>query len=334
MRPLKPDKNRFVRIIRRFKGKRILVVGDVMLDLFVWGSVRRISPEAPVPVVEIKGESSHLGGAANVAFNIWSLTGSPLIVGVVGDDYAGKLIQQEIKKFNNQNGLVVDKQRITTVKTRIVAHHQQICRTDREDMSEISEPTNGLIIRSLNKLVNHVDAIIVSDYAKGVINKTVWSELLMATKKSGVALSVDPKVKNFPLYKEATVITPNQHEAEQVSETQITDESTLIQAGKKILAQAKCQHLLITRGEEGMTLFENSGGIAHIPTVAREVFDVTGAGDTVISALTLSLISGASITEAAVIANHAAGIVVGKLGTASVTPAELINYIEKYGAGL
>jgi D-beta-D-heptose 7-phosphate kinase/D-beta-D-heptose 1-phosphate adenosyltransferase len=324
------DKTRLAKIIKNFKGKRILVLGDVMLDQFIWGSVSRISPEAPVPVVEIKKETIHMGGAANVASNIWSLGGSPLVLGVVGDDSEGKRIHKEVKKFCGQNGLIVDKNRSTTVKTRIIAHNQQVCRADREDRSEMAGKITLALIRAFNKLIDSVEGVVVSDYAKGLITKDLMARTLAAATERGIPVCIDPKVRNFSLYKNMTVVTPNQHEAEAVAGIQIVDEATLIEAGRRIVKQAQCQHLLITRGEEGMTLFEASGEIAHIPTVAREVFDVTGAGDTVISTLTLALVSGASIRQAAVISNYAAGIVVGKLGTASTTQEELLEIIQRH----
>lgn len=311
-------------IVKAFKGKRILVVGDVMLDQFIWGWVSRISPEAPVPVVEIHKETQHLGGAGNVASNIKALGGVPLLIGVIGRDEAGRQLQRQARRLLGSDDLVVDPARLTTVKTRIIAHNQQVCRADRECRDELSEETTRSLIDRFRSAARRAEAVIVSDYAKGVVTRPLLEEIQAETKRRGVILAIDPKVRNFPLYKGATVITPNQQEAELASGIKIEDEADLRRAGRRLLRMTGSRHLLITRGEQGMTLFEDGRRTIHIRAAAREVFDVTGAGDTVISALTLALVAGAGIREAAVIANHAAGIVVGKIGTAAATPSELL----------
>ncbi len=324
----KCDRDGLMRAVQQFRNKRILVLGDLMLDRFIWGSVSRISPEAPVPVVEIKTESTCLGGAANVAANIRSLRGIPVPLGVLGRDFEGKRLQEEFRALGSPiGGLVVDKDRSTSIKTRIIAHHQQVCRTDREDRFPLSSAIQARIVEKFRVSLPSADAVIVSDYAKGLISPQLLRRTLPLAKSARKIVCVDPKMKNFSAYKPATVITPNTQEAEHASGVPISKNSDLIRAGKKILSQSGVQHLLITRGEEGMVLFENPSRITHIPTVAQEVFDVTGAGDTVISTLTLSLAAGLSILEAAVLANIAAGIVVGKLGTAAVTPEELMARI-------
>jgi D-beta-D-heptose 7-phosphate kinase/D-beta-D-heptose 1-phosphate adenosyltransferase len=323
------DTNCLIEAVRKFRGKRILVIGDVMLDRFIWGAVSRISPEAPVPVVEIKTETVCLGGAANVAANIHSLGGCPMPFGVIGGDIEGMRLQSEFRAMDAPvRGLVVDKERATSVKTRIIAHHQQVCRTDRENRTPISAAVQKKLSAGFASALKGAHAVIVSDYAKGLITPSLLKEILPPARSAGKAICIDPKMRNLAVYRPATVITPNTLEAEHAAGMTISSNRDLMRAGRKILGQTRAEYLLITRGEAGMTLFEGNSRVTHIPTVAREVFDVTGAGDTVISTVALGLASGLSILEAAVLSNVAAGIVVGKLGTASATPDELISRIE------
>ncbi len=320
-----------IQAVRSFSRKRILVVGDLMLDRFIWGAVSRISPEAPVPIVEIRTETTCLGGAANVAANVKSLGATPVALGVVGRDAASQQLRGILQDMGAPvSGLVSDPARSTTVKTRIIAHHQQVCRTDREDRSPLAPAVYRSVIERFRRHQASVDALVVSDYAKGLITPQFLRETLPAAKSAGKIICIDPKMKNLAAYRPATVITPNTLEAERASGITISDRRSLQRAGRAILSQAHADHLLVTRGEEGMALFEGGGRVIHIPTVAREVFDVTGAGDTVISTLALGLAAGLSILEGSIMANIAAGIVVGKLGTASVTPDELISRIENY----
>ncbi len=317
--------------VQRFRNKRILVIGDVMLDRFVWGSVSRISPEAPVPVVEIKRETTCLGGAANVAANICALGAVPVPVGIIGDDFEGRRLRHEYRVLGAPvAGLVVDRTRATSVKTRIVAQHQQVCRTDREDRTPILPALHRTVVSRFRKLLQSCAAVVVSDYAKGLISPALLREILPMARASGRIVCVDPKLKDLGLYRPATVITPNTLEAERASGLTISTRQDMLRAGRKILRSLRVNYLLITRGEEGMALFQRKSTVTHIPTVAREVFDVTGAGDTVISTLTLGLVAGLPILQAAVLANIAAGIVVGKLGTATVTPQELVERIRSY----
>jgi rfaE bifunctional protein kinase chain/domain len=314
--------------VQQFPKKKILVLGDVMLDRFVWGSVSRISPEAPVPVVEIRTETTCLGGAANVASNIRSLGGSPILIGVVGRDADGEILTAKLRSLDAPTGgLIAARDRATSVKTRIIAHHQQVCRTDREDKSPISAGIQAKVAATFLKYLPVADAVVISDYAKGLISCTLLRQILPRAQSAGKIVCVDPKLKNLKAYQPATVITPNTLETERASGMTIANTKDLLRAGRRILRQTGIAHLLITRGEEGMTLFEEHGRISHIPTQAREVFDVTGAGDTVISTLALGLVTGLSILQAAVLSNVAAGIAVGKLGTASVTPDELLARI-------
>jgi len=322
----KCDPDTLSEAVRKFRGKRILVIGDLMLDRFVWGSVSRISPEAPVPVVEVRKETTCLGGAANVAANIRALGGIPIPVGIIGDDFEGRRLRHEFRILGSPvAGLVADKSRATSVKTRIIAHHQQVCRTDREDRTPTSPAVHRRVVSRFRKMLQSCAAVVVSDYAKGLISPLLLKEILPMARASGKIVCVDPKLKDLGLYRPATVITPNTLEAERASGVTISNRRDLLRAGRKILRSLRVDYLLITRGEEGMALFQKASGVTHIPTVAREVFDVTGAGDTVISTLTLGLVAGLPILQAAVLANIAAGIVVGKLGTATVTPDELTD---------
>jgi rfaE bifunctional protein kinase chain/domain len=314
--------------VNRFRKKKILVLGDVMLDRFLWGTVSRISPEAPVPVVEILRETTCLGGAANVAANIKGLGGEPFPLTVVGNDAEGEQLRAKFRSLGAATGGVfVDTGRMTSVKTRIIAHHQQVCRTDREDRTPLAPELEGRIVDWFRAHLEAVDAVIVSDYAKGLISASLLRKILPAARSAQKVVCVDPKLKNLAAYQPATVITPNLAEAEHAAGMSISDEKSLVQAGKRVMQQTGIDHLLVTRGEHGMALFEADSKVTQIPTLASEVFDVTGAGDTVISTLALGLVSGLSILEAAILSNIAAGIVVGKLGTACVTPDELRSRI-------
>jgi rfaE bifunctional protein kinase chain/domain len=322
------DPESLLKAVRSFRSKRILVFGDLMLDRFIWGSVSRISPEAPVPVVEIRKESTHLGGAANVASNIRSLGGIPMPLGVVGHDFEGARLREEFRALQCPvGGLVVDKSRPTSIKTRIIAHHQQVCRTDREDRSPLVPAIQHRLTEKFRAALSSVDAVIVSDYSKGLISRSLLRHTLPHAKAAHKIVCIDPKMRDFSGYSPATIITPNVAEAESASGIAIRGKRDLFRAGKKILGESGIEHLLITRGEEGMAIFDGISRMTCIPTVAKEVFDVTGAGDTVISIIALGLVSGLSLLESAILSNIAAGIVVGKLGTASVTPEELISGI-------
>ncbi len=316
-------------IILLFDKIRIMVIGDIMLDHFIWGTVERISPEAPVPVVEVTSESMMLGGAANVANNISSLDGMVMLAGILGKDLSGeKLVNILETKGIETDGIVFDERRPTSVKTRIIAHSQQVVRFDREKRKEIDA---GVILHILNWVEKHiqdVNAIVVSDYAKGVVTRRLVEGLLAIAKASGKIIVVDPKVKHFSFYRGATLITPNTVEASKASGIEIVDEDTLHHAGMALLKDTESGAILITQGEHGMTLFERDGNTTHIPTVAKEVYDVTGAGDTVVATCALALASGATLREAAVLSNYAAGIVVGEVGTAVVSRSELMDALE------
>jgi D-glycero-beta-D-manno-heptose-7-phosphate kinase len=316
--------------LERFKSADILVVGDIILDQFVWGKVSRISPEAPVPVVEINHESIMLGGAANVLSNIVSLGGSARICGAIGSDEMGRRIIHELRlKKIDTDGIIVDDCRPTTVKTRVIAHSQQVVRFDRESKGDIGLDSENIILDYLKARHDSFSGIIISDYAKGVVTKKLVAGIVKIAKERKIPVAVDPKVGHFDYYKNVTVVTPNNLEASQAAGFEITDEISLAAAGKKLIEKLKSEAVLITRGEHGMSLFRNGGKAVHIPTVAKEVYDVTGAGDTVIAVLMLALSTGADMHEAAVIANHAAGIVVGEVGTATVKPEQLKKAIRQ-----
>ena len=325
----KCDPDILIEAVRRFRRQRMLVIGDLMLDRFVWGAVSRISPEAPVPVVEIHKETCCLGGAANVAVNVGSLGGTPLVTGVVGPDSEGRQIVEQLRALGAPvRGILVDRARATTVKTRIIAHHQQVCRTDREDPAPVSAALQDRIAVRFTQMLAGCDAVILSDYAKGLLSPPLLRRILPHARAARKTVCVDPKMKRLVAYRSATVITPNMFETEQASGIPIRNSRDLVRAGRKIQRDTGIENLLVTRGEHGMTLFEGRAPVAHIPTLAREVFDVTGAGDTAIASLALGLAAGLKMIEAAMLANIAAGLVVGKLGTASVTPEELVKGIE------
>ena len=315
------------KIVQQFSDQAVLVVGDLMLDRYVWGRVERISPEAPVPVVEVVKETVHLGGAANVAYNLAVLKARPLLVGVVGSDEAGDRLVEELHRQEiSSEGIVRDKGRSTTIKTRIIAHNQQVCRTDREDKTPLSQGTVDQMRSTFQTLLEQVQGMILSDYAKGALSAALVVDLIQEARQAKKFLAVDPKSGDFSVYRGASIVTPNKKEAVRASGVEIVDEASFIQAGEKLLEVTASDYLLITRGEEGMTLFDGKEH-SHIPTVAREVFDVSGAGDTVIASLTLAVAAGASIRDAAILANHAAGVAVGKLGTAAATGEEILSSI-------
>ena len=313
------------KLFNKFRNTGILVIGDLMVDRYIWGKVRRISPEAPVPVVEVTSEDLLLGGAANVAHNILSLGGRVYVAGTVGTDYMGKILIDRFRESGiGTDGIVIDKDRPTTVKTRVIAHSQQVVRFDKEMKSDISHATLSLIVDYVKTCLPEIKGIIISDYSKGLITRSLIKRILDLTDSKKI-VSVDPKIGHFNFYNGVSLITPNVNEASFGSGIDIVDEKTLISAGKTLLKKLRCKAVILTRGDEGMSLFEKSGKVTHIPTCAREVYDVSGAGDTVIAAITLSHSAGATLREAAIIGNHAAGVVVGKVGTAVATQEEILE---------
>lgn len=320
----------FEKILNRFSKVKILVVGDIMIDRFIWGKVSRISPEAPVPVVVVEKETFRLGGSANVVNNIHSLGGKVSLCGVVGDDEMGqKIIQELIGKGVGNHGIFIEHGRQTTIKTRIFANQQQVVRIDRETSDSPGRSALQHLSEYLKKSLEDFDGIILSDYGKGLLTSPLIQTIIRKGREAKRPIMVDPKLKNFFFYKGATVITPNTKEAGEASGIPITDERTLKMVGEKLLGRLKCDALIITRGEEGMALFEPHQEPFLVHTVAKEVYDVTGAGDTVIATMALALAAGAGVRKAAELANYAAGIVVGKMGTATVSQEELREEIKE-----
>ena len=311
------------RFIPKFAKAKVLVVGDLMLDEFIWGKVSRISPEAPVPVVWVQSDSVMPGGAANVANNIRALGGRVTVAGIVGEDRWGQVLLSDLAARKIDTGCVITSPRATTVKTRVIAHHQQVVRVDREQREPVSEKTVERLIRVITDGVAGVDAVIVEDYGKGVITRRLLEAVIPLARTRGKIITVDPKEEHFDLYRRVTALTPNRAEAGGAVGRELESDVEVRRAGEDIMRRLQCDALLITLGEDGMWLFEQAGRQVRIPTVAQEVFDVAGAGDTVIAAFTLALASGAMMEQAARIANYAAGIVVGKLGVAVATPDEL-----------
>jgi len=312
-------------LLRKMRGRRVLVLGDVMLDEFIWGRVGRISPEAPVPVVQVTSESFHLGGAGNVAANVRSLGGAPALAGVIGRDDAGRRIEESLGDAGIASCLETSETgRPTTVKTRVIAHSQQVVRTDREEASDLPARTERALVEAVRRELPSAEVLVVSDYQKGAVTAALLRQVLPLARRRRVPVLVDPKLRHFRLYRGVTLVTPNQIEAEQATGVRLEDEDDLVAAGRRILSLLACRAALVTRGEHGMSLFERGERPVHVPAAAREVFDVTGAGDSVIATMALAIAAGGTLPQAAVLANCAAGVVVGKVGTAQATPDEVL----------
>jgi len=318
--------------IDKFQEARVLVVGDVILDEFIWGDVSRISPEAPVPVVDVKLETKMLGGAANVIQNIAAMGARPILCGIIGGDQNGHEIMDMVTEMGLETeGIFREEERPTSIKTRIVAQGQQVVRFDRESQRDIKEESTKILLDFIHKKMKTLDAVVVADYGKGVISSLLMKGLrtLVETRTGQrIIIAVDPKTGNFEYYNGVDVITPNHHEAGRFCRFDIVDEETLLRAGKHMLRALACRSVLITQGKDGMTLFEHHGDITHIPTVAKKVFDVTGAGDTVIGTFSLALASGMDHLSSAILSNFAAGLVVGEVGTSAVMAEDLKRVIQ------
>jgi D-beta-D-heptose 7-phosphate kinase/D-beta-D-heptose 1-phosphate adenosyltransferase len=311
-------------LLKAFPAKRILVIGDVILDEYLWGDVRRISPEAPVPVVEIRARTVVPGGAGNAAANVMSLSGTAILAGVVGrDDQADKLAEALRREGVDPGGLVSDRERVTTTKTRLVAHGQQVVRMDSEQRSPLSPATEDALLHWTGRHLPDADACILSDYGKGVVSDRVAEHVIGGCQRLNKPIIVDPKGTNYAKYRGATLVKPNIHEVQLVLKDEIEDDRALLDASRRLVTFLEGAALLVTRGEHGMSLFREASEPVHIAAVARHVFDVTGAGDTVVSTLALALAAGATLEQAVHLANLTAGIVVGKRGTATVTLEEL-----------
>jgi rfaE bifunctional protein kinase chain/domain len=323
-------KKRAMEIIANFSQAGVLVVGDVMVDHFIWGNVSRISPEAPVPVVDVQKDSILLGGCANVLNNIHAMGGKVYVAGVIGADGIGRKLIAELgdRKIETE-GIVVNKDRPTTLKTRIVAHGQQMVRFDKEDTKPISQSSINKILDYVRSLRKKIGAIVISDYNKGVVSKELIQGIKTIVDDLDIFICLDPKQNNFSIYKGVHVITPNHYEVQRAAGMEIAEADDIQRLSEYLLKKFSFPAILVTRGEEGMSLFENGRKIVHthFPAQAKEVYDVTGAGDTVIGMLALGLAAKADIKEATCLANLAAGIVVEKIGTATVSQKELIDVL-------
>jgi D-beta-D-heptose 7-phosphate kinase/D-beta-D-heptose 1-phosphate adenosyltransferase len=307
-------------ILDGFEGRRVLILGDVMLDRYLWGGGVRISPEAPVPIVETRDQTHRLGGAANVARNIAVMGGKPQLVGVAGPDAEGEILRSVMEDAGlSAEGLVVDDGRPTTLKTRVVARGQQIVRADRESRHEIQGEILDAVMALILDWTADADAVIVSDYGKGVITGPLLERILPLWRERGLYVCVDPKESHLMSYRGVTLITPNQSEAGFAYGRRIHDMRTLEEVGLGLLRHLETDAVLMTRGEEGMSLFSRGGRVQHFPTVGTEVFDVTGAGDTVVSSFALALSAKATFEESTILSNHAAGCVIREVGTAAAT---------------
>jgi D-beta-D-heptose 7-phosphate kinase/D-beta-D-heptose 1-phosphate adenosyltransferase len=315
--------NRVDEILSDLRDCKIVVLGDVMLDEFVWGDVTRISPEAPVPVVDVRRESIHLGGAANVLANLIGLGARSVVIGVVGEDEPGRRLRDNLNSLGTGlDCLVTDSSRPSTLKTRIIAHNQLVVRTDRERRNPVNNEVEDNIISFVKRELADANALVISDYDKGTITPRILSEVLPFAYER-LPVLIDPKLRNFNFYRPATLVTPNHHEALRIANTDDDSNNGLYEAAKLIQGRLKCDAVLITCGDRGMILLGSDDRPNYVETAAREVYDVTGAGDTVIATLAAGLSVGATMIESATLANQAAGIVVGKVGTATASADEL-----------
>ncbi|OGU40148.1 MAG: sugar kinase [Ignavibacteria bacterium RIFOXYB2_FULL_35_12] len=312
-----------------FAGKKIVVIGDMMLDCYFWGDVKRISPEAPVPVVEVGDEFYRFGGAANVALNILKLGGIPFLIGVIGYDNDGTIFTSLIKENQmHSDGIFIDETRPTTAKTRVIAHNQHVVRIDKESKDYINEEMRKKILAYLESHIKKIDGIILQDYNKGVLTPELIEKIVHLANKNDILITVDPKFNNFFAYKNVTVFKPNRKEAEEVLGIKIKTTSDVSFAGKTILERLKAKNVLLTLGEEGIAVFEEHQPEKRMSTKAIKVADVSGAGDTVISTLTMALAANANILEACYLANFAAGIVCGEVG---IVPIEIDRLFKVIG---
>jgi D-glycero-beta-D-manno-heptose-7-phosphate kinase len=324
---------RLDQIQKGFSGKRIAVIGDLMLDRYFWGKVSRISPEAPVPIVEIEEESTRLGGAANVANNIASLGGIPLMMGVVGKDSGAELLRTLVaEKGFPVDGIVVDASRPTTMKTRVIAHGQHVVRIDQEIKHDLNADVQARILAVLEKQIHSLDGIILEDYNKGVLTKEIIPLIIRLAKTNKKTIAVDPKFNNFMDYQGVSIFKPNRKETEEVLGKRLHTITDMEEAARELLKKLNAENILLTLGERGMILLERNGSLAHVETKARHVADVSGAGDTVIATLTMAMAAGATIRESAAIANYAGGIVCGEVGIVPIEKEVLLQTILKDAA--
>lgn len=318
------------RIVSGFDGKTVLVVGDLMLDKYIRGQVERISPEAPVPVVRVISESFSPGGAANVVSNIRALGAKTLVVGRIGEDAEGEMLAELLRKESTDvSGIVRDRTLPTGLKTRIIAHHQHVVRVDREEARAMEGPALEEALRLVEARISNVSGVVVSDYGKGMITPALVRRIVSMARSHGKPLVLDPKSRDFGTYHGVSCITPNQKEAGEACGVKIETDGDVAACGQRILDQVEAECVLITRGEQGMSVFERSGEVTHIPTHAQEVYDVSGAGDTVVGTFSLAICAGASWKTAAYLSNVAAGVVVGKVGTATASMEEILRRLDE-----
>jgi D-glycero-beta-D-manno-heptose-7-phosphate kinase len=313
-----------------FDGKRIAVIGDMMLDGYFWGDVKRISPEAPVPVLEVEDEFFRFGGAANVAFNILTLGGIPVPVGVIGNDNYGNIFSSLIKEKNIEDeGIIIDNDRPTTTKTRVIANNQHVVRIDKESKAYINHKIESKILAHIESVISKLDGIILQDYNKGILTPSLISKIISLANKKNILVTVDPKFDNFFEYKNVTVFKPNRIETETVLGIRIKNDKDISSAGRNLLQKLNSKYVLLTLGEGGIAVFEDGDKERRMPTKAIKVADVSGAGDTVISTLTIGLAAGADIYEACFLANYAAGIVCGEVGIVPIEKELLFKTVLK-----
>ena len=321
-------KQKLLKILDDFRNKKVLVLGDVMLDKYIWGDVSRISPEAPVQVVNVLRETFEAGGAANVANNVAALSGKAFMVGIKGNDEARKFLLEVMQeKSIDVSGIHIDKDKPTIQKVRVIGKSQQLLRVDYEKKEHVHKEIEASIIRFLEKTIKSIDVVVISDYAKGAITEAICRKLVEIAKLNKKMIIVDPKPKHMEFYVNVDLITPNNSEASEMTGLEDGSDETVMEIGNKLLKYLNT-NVLVTRGEKGMSLFEKDGSKTHIPAKAREVYSLIGAGDTVVATAALALASGANFAEAATLANIAAGIKVGKIGTASVSIDEIKREIE------
>ena len=324
------DFSKFDELKEKFYGKKVAVIGDMMLDCYFWGSVSRISPEAPVPIVEIDNEFFRFGGAANVALNILKLGGIPVPIGVIGNDNDGDIFKNLLNDSGIQaDGIFIDKSRPTTAKSRVIADGQHVVRIDKESKEYISSETSQKLFTFLNRSIDDLDALILQDYNKGVLSYDLIKESIETANNKGKIITVDPKFNNFFSYKNVTVFKPNKKESEDALGVKFKTEEDIIKAGEKLISKINSQYLLLTLGEKGIALFDKENNYWRIPTKARKVADVSGAGDTVISTLTVALSAGADIKTASYLANYAGGLVCEEVGILPIEIDYLFNTVKK-----
>ncbi len=324
------DKKKLLPLKKKFINKKIAVIGDMMLDGYFWGDVKRISPEAPVPVVEVENEFFRFGGAANVALNILKLGGIPVPVGIIGYDNYGSIFSSLLNESGiSDEGIIVDESRPTTTKTRVIANNQHVVRIDKESKQYINKEIHNKLMKFLEKNIGELDGIILQDYNKGVLSPSLIEKTINLANKHNVLITVDPKFNNFFSYKNVTVFKPNRKEAEDVMGAKIKTDGDITAAGVKLLDKLNSKYVLLTLGEGGIAVFEKGRKEERMPTKARKVADVSGAGDTVISTLTMALASGANIMQASYLANYAGGLVCEEVGIIPIESGKLFDTVMK-----